>query len=103
MKLFSLSIVITIILLPITASAINWEQGALNIYLSSEVYYQDVKGNEEKSTLDKDWFYVENLILDLNQELAEKARFQFIDCHRKKGKGVGEGLIDGIRNWGRKL
>jgi hypothetical protein len=76
MRLFSLSVVITIILLPITASAINWEQGALNIYLSSEVYYQDVKGNEEKSTLEEDWFYVENLILDLNHEFTDKIKFQ---------------------------
>jgi hypothetical protein len=76
MRVLSLCIVVAIFLLPLTASAINWEKGALDISLSSETYYQDVKGNEEKSALDKGWFYVENLILDLNQELAEKAKFQ---------------------------
>ncbi len=58
------------------SAAFNWEKGALNVYLSSEGYYQDVSGNEEKSALEEGWFYVENLILDLNQELAEKAQFQ---------------------------
>ena len=76
MRLFSLSVILVIILLPITASAINWEQGALDIYLSSEVYYQDVKGNEEKTTLDEGWFYAENLILDLNHALTDKIKFQ---------------------------
>lgn len=76
MRLFSLCIVIAIFLLPLTASAINWEKGALDIYLSSEVYYQDIRGNEENSVLEEGWLYVENLILNLTQGLAEKANFQ---------------------------
>jgi hypothetical protein len=76
MRLLSLCIAITISMVPATAAAINWGQGALDIYLSSEGYYQDVKGNKEKSTMDEGWFYAENLILDLNQEFSDKIKFQ---------------------------
>jgi hypothetical protein len=76
MRSLLLCTVLVIVLVPSMALAINWGKGALNIYLSSEVYYQDVSGNEEKSGLDEGWFYLENLILDLNHEFAEKAQFQ---------------------------
>jgi hypothetical protein len=76
MKSILVCTVILIVLVPSMALAIKWEKGALDIYLYSEVYYQDVQGNEEKSGLEEGWFYVENLILDLKQELAEKAKFQ---------------------------
>ena len=70
-------VIATIVFLsPSMTSALNWEKGALDIYLSSEVYYQDVKGNEEKSTLDEGWFYAENLILDLNHEFTDQIKFQ---------------------------
>jgi len=71
-----IGIAITLFVIPATALAINWKNGKFDVTLSSEVYYQDVKGNEEKSTLEEGWFYTENLLLDLNQELAEKAKFQ---------------------------
>ncbi|MBN1255764.1 MAG: hypothetical protein JXA50_10870 [Deltaproteobacteria bacterium] len=76
MRLLSLCIAITIFLLPITVSAINWEKGSFDIYLSSEGYYNYVRGNEEKSSLEQGWFYVENLILDLNHEFTDKIKFQ---------------------------
>lgn len=68
--------VMIIILVPAMTSAIDWEKGALDIYLSSEGYYHDIAGNEDRSSLEDGWFYVENLILDFNQELAKKAQFQ---------------------------
>lgn len=69
-------IVVILLFVPSAATAIDWNKGGLDVYLSSEVYYQDVRGNEERSYLEDGWFYVENLILDLNQEFAEKAKFQ---------------------------
>jgi hypothetical protein len=69
-------IVISLILIPTTAFAIKWEQGGIDVTLSSEVSYQDITGNKEKSILQDGWLYTENLLLDLKQELAEKAKFQ---------------------------
>lgn len=61
---------------PVTALAINWEGGGIDISLTSEVYYQDVRGNEGKSTMDEGWFYVDNLILDLTQRLADRINLE---------------------------
>jgi hypothetical protein len=88
--------VIIIFLVPTTSTAINWGKGALDIYLSSEGYYQDIRGNEEKSTLEEGWLYVENLILDLHQELAEKAAFQGYAHVRSSNDPLHQ--IDG-RDW----
>ncbi|OGP52787.1 MAG: hypothetical protein A2Y65_00700 [Deltaproteobacteria bacterium RBG_13_52_11] len=76
MRVHLIWIVITLFLIPTTAFAIKWERGGIDIMFSSEVSYQDITGNEEKSTLQEGWLYTENLILDLKQELAEKAKFQ---------------------------
>ncbi len=76
MKSLLLWIVISLILVPSMALAINWEKGSLDVYFSSEVYYQDVWGNKDNSVLEEGWLYVENLIMDFNQEFAEKAKFQ---------------------------
>ena len=73
---YVLSGVAILFLFPYTVMAINWEEGGVEVTLSSEVYYQDVRGNEEKSALEEGWLYVENLILDLNQDFAEKVKFQ---------------------------
>ena len=59
MRFLSLCIVIVIFLAPSTSAAIDWTKGALNVYLSSEAYHQDVRGNEENSVLDEGWFYPE--------------------------------------------
>jgi len=75
-RLIIIGIAFTLGLIPATVSAINWKNGKLDVTLSSEVYYQDITGNEEKSVLQEGWLYAENLLLDLNQELAEKAKFQ---------------------------
>jgi hypothetical protein len=96
MKFLFICMVIIIFLVPTTSRAINWGKGALDIYLSSEVYYQDVQGNEEKSGLEEGWFYVENLILDLHQELAEKAKFQGYAHVRSSNDPLHQ--IDG-RDW----
>jgi hypothetical protein len=58
------------------ATAFEWEDGALNVDLSSEAYYQSVWGNEYKSTLEEGWMHLENLVLDINQGFGEKAKFQ---------------------------
>jgi hypothetical protein len=71
-----LGIAINLLLIPATALAINWKDGKLDVTFSSEVYYQNITGNEEKSTLQEGWLYNENLLLDLKQELAEKAKFE---------------------------
>jgi hypothetical protein len=71
-----LGIVMVLFLIPATALAINWKDGKLDVTLSSEVYYQNVTGNEEKSVLQEGWLYNEDLFLDLKQKLAEKANFQ---------------------------
>jgi hypothetical protein len=71
-----LGIVMVLFLIPATAAAFNWKDGKLDVTLSSEVYYQDVGGNEEKSVLQEGSLYDENLLLDLKQGLAEKANFQ---------------------------
>lgn len=76
MRSFLLWMGIVLLFIPTTTTAIDWEKGALNVYLSSEGYYHDVTGNEDRSSLEEGWFYLENLILDFNQELAEKAQFQ---------------------------
>ncbi len=69
-------IVIFIFLFPTTALAIKWQNGKLDVTFSSEVYYQDVGGNETKSVLKEGLLYNENLMLDLIQEFGEKTKFQ---------------------------
>jgi hypothetical protein len=69
-------IVAAIFFLPTSALALKWDQGGVDITLSSEGAFQDVRGNEEKSVLQEGWVYTENLFLDLKQQLAEKANFQ---------------------------
>lgn len=76
MRSFLLWMGIVLFFIPTSATAIDWEKGALDIYFSSEGYYQNITGNEDRSSLEEGGFYLENLILDLTQELAEKARFQ---------------------------
>ncbi|MCJ7663653.1 MAG: hypothetical protein MUO24_05375, partial [Desulfobacterales bacterium] len=71
-----LGIAMAFFLMPTTALAIKWKQGGIDVTLSSEVSYQDITGNEEKSTLQEGWLYTENLLLDLKQEFAEEAKFQ---------------------------
>ncbi len=71
-----IGMVLVLLLIPATALAINWKDGKLDVTFSSEVYYQDITGNKEKSVLQEGWLYNENLLLDLKQRLAEKANFQ---------------------------
>jgi hypothetical protein len=56
--------------------AFDWKDGALQVDFTHEVYYQDVRGKETNSSLEEGWMFLDDLIMDLNQELAEKAKFQ---------------------------
>lgn len=76
MRSLALCTVVLLVLVPNIVFAVNWEDGSLDISLTSEAYYQDVWGNKEKSILEEGWQYLDNLIMDLNHSFSEDFNFQ---------------------------
>jgi len=76
MRFLFFCVTVALLVVSSMAMAFEWEDGSFSVDLSLEAYYQDVWGNEEKSSLTEGWMYLDNLILDLSQSLGEKAKFQ---------------------------
>lgn len=73
---------------PLSATGVTWEDGRMTIDYSTEVYYEEVYGNVDRSNLDIDndnyphkhhdnWHYNESLRFRLDQKISEKIALEF--------------------------
>ncbi len=68
---------------PFTASSITWEDGRLSLDYSIDVYYENVYGNVDKSSLDVDsehkdnWHYSENLKVRMDKKVTDDLAIEF--------------------------
>ena len=75
---------VSFLLLPLFVLAISWEDGRLNVDYSIDVYYENVYGNLDRSSLDVDpvtrdnWHYNETLKLRLDQKIIENMNLEFL-------------------------
>ncbi len=78
-----LSLVVVVLFIPLSSSAIKWENGRLTTDYSVDIYYENVYGNVDRSVLDVDrktkdnWHYTEGIKVQLEQKITETSNLEF--------------------------